>query len=58
MDLDYIEIDPSGLATLQQSLMNELDQMDPETYAYFLAHGTVPPIPTTKSETSLADVTH
>ena len=43
MDLNYYELDACGMATLQQSLMEELDRMDPETYAYFLANGEVPP---------------
>ena len=45
MNTDYYELDPSGMATLQQSLMEELDQMDAETYAYFLAHGARPDAP-------------
>ena len=56
MDNNYSEIDPSGMATLQKSLMDELDEMDAETYAYFLAYGTPPQIPNNKSQTSTTDV--
>ena len=52
----YHEIDPSGLATLQKSLMDELDEMDAETYAYFLAYGTHPQIQDTKIKTSANNV--
>ena len=42
MDDNYIETDPSPLASLQQNLMNELDKMDAETYAMFLSTGELP----------------
>ena len=40
---DYIEIDAGPLASQAQSLIEMLELLDDETYAYYLAYGELPP---------------
>ena len=39
---DYVEIDAGPLASQAQSLVEMLELLDDETYAYFLAYGELP----------------
>ena len=48
------EIDHCAMATLQAEFFAEIDQLDAEDYAYFLAHGEVPPAADHGHETEAA----
>jgi len=40
---NYVEIDAGPLASQAQSLIEMLELLDDETYAYYLAYGELPP---------------
>ncbi len=48
------EIDHCAMATQQAEFFAELDQLNAEDYAYFLAHGEVPPSTNNRHETEAA----
>ncbi len=48
------EIDHCAMATQQAEFFAEIDQLNAEDYAYFLAHGEVPPSTDNRHETEAA----